>query len=97
MLDKAQLYANNQPINAINTTDSKSALKEQTDQFEALMLKTVLDIAMTDEDPLFPKAPGKNIYNSMFKDELSKKLAGGFGYSELLFEFLTRDDIVKLN
>jgi len=95
MLDKAQLYTNNQPINAINITDNKSALKEQTDQFEALILKKILDIAMTDEDPLFPKTPGKSIYSSMYKDELSKELAGGFGYSELLFEFLTRDDITK--
>jgi len=95
MINKAQLYINNQPINTINITDNRSALKEQTDQFEALILKKILDIALTDDDPLFPKIPGKSIYSSMYKDELSKNLAGGFGYSELLFEFLTRDDIAK--
>lgn len=96
MLEQAKLQTQNtQPLN-IQKSDDHKALKEQTDNFEAVMLKIILDAAMPDEDPLFPKAPGKDIYDSMFRDELSKEMAGGFGYSELLFDFLTRDD-QKLN
>lgn len=98
MVEKAQLQAQNSQALNIQKTDNKAALKEQTDNFEAVMLKYILDTAMPEnEDPLFPKSPGKDIYDSMYKDELSKEMAGGFGYSELLFDFLTRDDVAKIN
>ena len=66
-------------------------LHEQTDKFEALILKQMLDIAMKSGDTLFPKATGSKIYESMYHDTLSKELSGGFGYSELLFQFLTKN------
>lgn len=97
MVDKAKLYNDNTPLNKIEKSDNKEALKKQTDNFEAIILKTILDTAMPKKDPLFPKAAGNDIYNSMYRDELSKELAGGFGFSELMFDFLTREDIVKIN
>lgn len=79
------------------TIPSEGALKgddarlhEQTDKFEALILKQMLDIAMKSGDTLFPKATGSKIYESMYHETLSKELSGGFGYSELLFQFLTK-------
>jgi Rod binding domain-containing protein len=96
-LEKAQLFANNTPLNKIEKGDDKQALKEQTDNFEAIILKHILDTAMPKEDPLFPKAAGNDIYNSMYRDELSKSLAGGFGFSQMLYDFLTREDIVEIS
>lgn len=64
------------------------ALKEQTDNFEAIILKQMLDTAMPEENPLFKDGAGSKIYRSMYHEELSKTAAGGFGYSELLFDFL---------
>ncbi len=73
------------------TLDSKKRdkLKEQTDAFEAIILKMLLDKAISAEDPLLPKDPGRKIYRSMQNEQLSKELSGSFGYSELLYNFLT--------
>ncbi len=65
-----------------------AALKEQTDAFEAILLKFMLDNALKLEDPLFPKQPGSDIYHSMYKESLSAQLSGGFGYSQALYNWL---------
>ncbi len=75
------------PKNIVKTDDDKK-LKEQTDNFEAFMIKKVLDISLKRENTLFGKDPGDKIYNSMYNDTMSKALSGGLGYSELLFNFL---------
>ncbi|NPA29115.1 MAG: Rod binding protein [Epsilonproteobacteria bacterium] len=67
----------------------RKKLKEQTDAFEAIIIKMMLDKSLKNDDPLLPKDPGRDIYNSMMNDERSKQLAGTFGYSELLFDYLT--------
>lgn len=64
------------------------ALKEQTDAFEAFLVKEVLDIALKNENPLFPEDPGDKIYNSMYNDAMSRVLSGGFGFSQMLYDFL---------
>jgi len=63
-------------------------LREKTDQFEALLLKTLLDVSMKDSNKLFGKDAGDKIYQSMFREEISKVSAGGFGISDTLFKFL---------
>ncbi|TSA86626.1 hypothetical protein [Helicobacter mehlei] len=63
-------------------------LKTQTDAFESLLLKFMLDTALKLDNPLYPKQAGSEIYQSMYKDSLSNQLSGHFGYSELLFNFL---------
>jgi peptidoglycan hydrolase FlgJ len=35
--------------------------------------------------------PGDKIYKSMYRDELSKTSAGGFGFSQMLYDFLSRE------
>ena len=64
-------------------------LKEQTDAFEALMVKTVLDISLKQETSLFPKSVGSDIYNDMYNDAISKSIGGEIGFSDLLYDFLT--------
>jgi peptidoglycan hydrolase FlgJ len=83
------LHALNQPTKQFDT-ENHIKLKEQTDNFEALIVKQMLDLTMNDEASLFPKATGSKIYQGMYNDELSKSLSGGFGYSELLFDHLTK-------
>ncbi|MDD6056077.1 MAG: rod-binding protein [Helicobacteraceae bacterium] len=72
----------------IQKTDDDSRLREQTDAFEALLLKQMLDVALKTDDSLYPKAPGHDIYDSMYRDTLSEALSGSFGYSDLLFDYL---------
>lgn len=55
----------------------------------------MLDTAMKMDNPLYPKAPGDEIYTSMYKDTLSKELSGNFGYSEMLFNFLKEQEKQK--
>ncbi len=69
--------------------DDRKKLKEQTDAFEAIILKMLLDKAIEGNDPLLPKDPGREIYRSMMNEERSRQLSGAFGYSELLFKYLT--------
>ena len=64
------------------------ALKAQTDAFEAILLKFMLDTSLNLDDPLYPKQAGAEIYQSMYKDTLSQQLSGNFGYSQMLFEWL---------
>lgn len=68
-------------------------LKEQTDAFEAFMIKAVLDIALKEDEQnsLFPKAAGSDIYKSMYNDAMSRALSGELGFSRLLYDFLKRD------
>ena len=68
------------------TTDAK--LKEQTDAFEALLVKQMLDEAVKIDSPLFPKSAGSDIYKGMYTDAVSHSVAGGFGFSKMLFDYL---------
>ena len=70
------------------SADDEVKLKEQTDAFEAFMLKQIFDISLKSENKLFGKDPGDKIYQSMYNDMMSQKLSGGMGYSELLFNYL---------
>ena len=72
--------------NRLDSTDK--ALREQTDKFEALFVKMLLDTSLKLDNPLYPKQAGSDIYNAMFKEQLSESLSGNFGYSELLFNYL---------
>ncbi|MDR3162470.1 MAG: rod-binding protein [Helicobacteraceae bacterium] len=69
--------------------ETSEKLKEQTDNFEALILKQMLDISMPNGNSLFGDSAGSEIYRSMYHEELANALSGGFGYSELLFNFLS--------
>lgn len=75
--------------------DNGAKLKEQTDAFEALIVKTMLSTAIKNEDPLYPKEAGSDIYHSMYLDTLSESLSGSFGYSELLLGYLKEQQAGK--
>ncbi|MDF1879981.1 rod-binding protein [Sulfurimonas sp. MAG313] len=83
------LFSAKQDIPKIKDGLDSVALKEQTDQFEAIILKQLLDTSMKDENTLFGKDPGDKIYNSMYRDEISKVGAGSMGISQMLFDFLS--------
>ncbi len=72
----------------ITPTSDDLKLKEQTDAFEAFLLKKILDISLKHDNPLFGKDAGDKIYSSMYNETMGKALSGGFGFSQLLFDFL---------
>jgi Rod binding domain-containing protein len=81
--------------NIIPKTDPKaedSELRKQTDAFESVILKMLMDNSMKDEKNLFTSQndPGDKIYQSMYRDELSKVSAGGFGFSQMLYDYLSQ-------
>jgi len=78
-----------QPLPTPGKGEESAKLKEQTDAFEAIIIKMLLDDAIRAEDPLLPKDPGREIYRSMQNEQMSRELSGAFGYSELLYRFLT--------
>ena len=69
-------------------TKEDEALKEQTDAFEAFLLKSVLDISLKNKASIFEKDASDDIYSSMYNDTMSKALSGGLGFSKMLFNFL---------
>ncbi|MBU0633162.1 rod-binding protein [bacterium] len=75
----------------VATTDDKK-LREQTDAFESVIIKMMMDNAMKDEKNLFGSQndPGDKIYKSMYRDELSKASAGSFGFSQMLYDYLSQ-------
>lgn len=96
MMDTAtimQSYASAN-LNTLSKLDKQklddAKLKEQTDAFESLMIKEVLNIALKDNEKksLFPKTAGSDIYKSMQIDAYSRSLSGGFGFSQMLYDFL---------
>ncbi len=75
----------------VDKTDDKR-LKKSTDAFESFLVKKVLDISLKKENSIFGKDAGDKIYNSMYNDTMSKALSGGFGFSQLLFNFLKEQE-----
>lgn len=75
-------------VDSADLQGEDAKLKEQTDNFESLLLKIMLEQAIKNNDTLYPKQAGSDIYHSMYIDNLSQELSGSFGYSELLFNFL---------
>lgn len=87
----AQSISQQQSIPKIDPKAQNRDLKKQTDAFEAVIIKMLMDNAMKDEKSLFSsqKDPGDKIYKSMYRDELSKASAGGFGFSQMLYDYLS--------
>jgi len=75
-------------VPTIDSTKDDLKLREQTDNFESVLIKTLLDTSMKDSNDFFGKDPGDKIYQSMYRQELSKASAGSFGFSQMLFDFL---------
>ncbi len=79
-------------IPKIDPKAENAELRAQTDAFESVILKMLMDNAMKDEKNLFSQQndPGDKIYKSMYRDELSKASAGGFGFSQMLYDYLSQ-------
>ena len=79
-------------IPTIDTKAEDKALKKQTDAFEAIIVKMLLDNALKDEKNLFSSQndPGEKIYKSMYREELSNASAGSFGFSQMLYDYLSQ-------
>ncbi len=89
---QAQMMSQNQSVPKIDANSNDEKLREQTDAFESVILKMLMDNAMKDEKNLFSEQndPGDKIYKSMYREELAKASAGGFGFSQMLYDFLSR-------
>lgn len=78
-------------IPTITGKEDDRKLKEQTDAFEAIIVKMLLDNALKDEKNIFSSKndPGDRIYKSMYREELSKASSGSFGFSQMLYDYLS--------
>ena len=88
---QSQLLTQNSAIPKINTKSEDKELRQQTDAFEAVIVKMLMDNAAKDTKDLFSSQndPGDKIYKSMYRDELSKASAGSFGFSQMLYDYLS--------
>ncbi|MDA7817786.1 rod-binding protein [Sulfurimonas sp.] len=88
---QASYMSQQHAIPKIDEKAEDAELRKQTDAFESVILKMLMDNAMKDEKNLFSAQndPGDKIYKSMYRDELAKASAGGFGFSQMLYEYLS--------
>lgn len=88
---QANALAQQHTIPKIDPKAENAELRKQTDAFESVIIKMLMDNAAKDEKNLFSAQndPGDKIYKSMYRDELSKVSAGGFGFSQMLYEYLS--------
>lgn len=77
---------------SIGGKEENAQLRQKTDEFEAIIVKMMLDEAMKEEKNLFTAAndPGDKIFKSMYREELSNASAGSFGFSQMLYEHLSQ-------
>ncbi|MEJ2372809.1 MAG: rod-binding protein [Sulfurimonas sp.] len=89
---QSQLVTDNKAIPKIDPNTTEDALRKQTDAFEAIIVKMLMDNAMKDDKNIFSSAndPGDKIYKSMYREELSKASAGSFGFSQMLYDYLSQ-------
>jgi len=89
---QAQILTDNKALPKIDKNAKNKALRAQTDAFEAVIIKMMMDNAMKDDKNLFSSQndPGDKIYKSMYRDELSKASAGSFGFSQMLYDYLSQ-------
>ena len=89
---KTDVLSQQQILPKIDPKAENADLRKQTDAFESVILKMLMDNAMKDEKNLFSsqKDPGDKIYKSMYRDELAKASAGGFGFSQMLYDYLSQ-------
>ncbi len=87
-----QAVSNRNIIPKIDEKAENKELREQTDAFESVIIKMMLDNASKDEKNIFSEQndPGDKIYKSMFREELAKASAGGFGFSQMLYDYLSQ-------
>ena len=90
---QAQSISQQHTIPKIDPQAEDSELRAQTDAFESVILKMLMDNAMKDEKNLFSQQndPGDKIYKSMYRDELAKASSGGFGFSQMLYDYLSQN------
>ena len=90
---QTQMAVQNNYVPKIDAKAEDKELKKQTDAFESVLIKMLMDNAMKDEKNIFSSEndPGEKIYKSMYRDELSKASAGSFGFSQMLYDYLSRE------
>ena len=91
-INTSQILSQQNSVPAINKNVEDKELRDQTDAFEAVIIKMLMDNAAKDEKNICSQEndPGDKIYKSMYRDELSRASAGGFGFSQMLYEYLSR-------
>jgi Rod binding domain-containing protein len=93
MNSQVSMISQQSSVPQIDAKAEDKALREQTDAFEAVIIKMMMDNASKNDKDMFSSQqdPGDKIYKSMYRDELSKASAGGFGFSQMLYDYLSRD------
>ena len=89
---QTEAIAQQNVIPKIDANAKDKELRKQTDAFEAVIVKMLMDNAMKNEKSLFSSQndPGDKIYKSMYRDELSRASAGSFGFSQMLYDYLSQ-------
>ena len=89
---QANVLSQQHVLPKIDPKAENAELRKQTDDFESVIVKMLMDNAMKDEKNLFSQEndPGDKIYKSMYREELANASSGGFGFSQMLYDLLSQ-------
>lgn len=76
-------------INVDNMETDK--LKKVCDDFESFFLKQIMDVSLKSTN-IAGEEVGSDIIKGMYTDTLSTSVSGGMGISNMLYEFLSKNN-----
>ena len=76
-------------INVDNIETDK--LKKVCDDFESFFLKQIMDVSLKSTN-IAGEEVGSDIIKGMYTDTLSTSVSGGMGISNMLYEFLSKNN-----
>ncbi len=86
---------NNNNLSNLKTENLKDKeLKRVSNEFEAFFLNQIMDVSLRSTD-IAGKGAGSDIIKGMYTQTISESSAGTFGISNMLYEFLSRDNKSK--
>ncbi|MGM0519223.1 MAG: rod-binding protein [Campylobacterota bacterium] len=83
---------NQKDFSNIKTKDlQEEQLRKVSDDFEAFFLKKIMDSSLKSVD-VAGSSPGSDIIKGMYTDNISKSATGSLGISDMLYDFLSRNN-----
>jgi flagellar protein FlgJ len=86
-----------QPQSSRNMTPEQKELMKACQGFEAMMIRQMFEV-MQSSQKMFGNGFGGDYFQSMFQDEMSKKIAEngqGIGLANMMYQQLTRTTVKK--
>ena len=80
---------NYERLNTKNMEDKQ--LRKVSDEFESFFLQQMMDVSLRDTN-VAGEGVGSDIVKGMYTEAMARNSAGGFGISDMLYQFLSENN-----